>query len=105
MLLIRLSFHDCDSVHFSDVLLVSNMAKNLISVSSLCHVNNVHVVFSDFEFQVKDGHTGGLLLRGPRINGLYISSQHVCMLLPYHMLSFLSSNLICLACPFRPPLH
>lgn len=45
------------------------MAKNLISVSSLCRVNNVHVVFSDFGFQVNDGHTGGLLLRGPRING------------------------------------
>lgn len=77
-----LCFAGYDMLRFTDVLLVPSMAKNLLSVSRLCRDNVVHVVFFASEFQVKDRRTGVLLLRGPRINGLYIwparaRSQHL----------------------------
>lgn len=72
-----LAFSDLHSLDFSNALLVPSMSKNLLSVSQLCKSNNVVVVFSDSDFQVKDCHMGGILLRGPRVNGLYLWPANV----------------------------
>lgn len=72
-----LAFHGCDMLRFSDVLLVPMMAKNLLYVSRISRGNDVHVDFFDSEFQVKDSRTGGLLLLGQHVNGLYVWPAHV----------------------------
>lgn len=73
-----LQFVDIESLHFPTALLVPTLSKNLISVSQLCRDNNVVVVFSNSDFQVKDSRTGGDLLQGPRVNGLYLWPAMVC---------------------------
>ena len=56
---------------FSNVLHVSAMSKNLISVSTLCADNPINVLFFDSFFQVHDRHTGVTLVRGQRRDGVY----------------------------------
>lgn len=68
-----LLYSDLTSLQFSDTLLVHSMSKNLLSVSKLCQQNNFVVIFSASDFQVKDC----ILLRGPRINGLYVWPANV----------------------------
>lgn len=60
------------SLNFYDALHVSVISRNLISVSRLCHDNNMDVLFSEYEFQVVDRRTGDTRLRRPRVNGLYL---------------------------------
>lgn len=56
---------------FSNALHVPNMSRNLLLVSCLCAENDVDVVFSPCDFQVKDRCSGDVWLHGPHVNGLY----------------------------------
>ena len=56
---------------FSNVLHVSVMSKNLISVSTLCADNPINVLLFYYFFQVQDHHTVVPLVRGRRRNNVY----------------------------------
>lgn len=55
----------------NDVLYVSNMKKNLISVSQFCTTNNASVEFLPSSFHVKDLRIGTILLKGVTKDGVY----------------------------------
>ena len=58
---------------FSNVLHVSAMSKNLISVLALCANNPINVLFFDSFFKVQDHHTGVPLVRGQRTDDLLLT--------------------------------
>ena len=62
---------------FTNVLHVSVMSKNLISVSALCVDNPVKVMFFDSFFQVQDRHSGVTLGCGQRRDVVYYWSKSV----------------------------
>ena len=55
----------------NDVLCVPSMKKNLISISQFCISNNASVEFLPSCFNVKDLHTGAILLTGNTKDGVY----------------------------------
>jgi hypothetical protein len=54
-----------------NILLISNIQKNLLSVQQFAHDNKVYFVFHASYFFIKDCRTGTLLHRRPLLNGLY----------------------------------
>ena len=56
---------------FTNVLHVSAMSKNLISVSALCANNPINVLFFYSFFKVQDRHTGVAMVREQHRNGVY----------------------------------
>lgn len=66
-----LSISQSGSLTFSNTLHVPNMSRSLIYVSCLCSKNDVYIVFSSSDFQVKDQRTENVRLRGVHVNGLY----------------------------------
>ena len=56
---------------FSNVLHVSAMFKNLISVSALCADNPINFLLFNSFFQVQDCHTGVTLVRKQRRDDVY----------------------------------
>ncbi|KAJ0971969.1 hypothetical protein J5N97_019928 [Dioscorea zingiberensis] len=61
-----------DSLSLTNVLHVPSMSLNLISVLALCATNAVTVLFFDDSFQVRDRHTGAILVTGYRKDGVYL---------------------------------
>lgn len=59
------------SLLLNNILHVPNISRNLLSVSKLCHTNNVTIEFNSNYFSVKDRTTGVTLLTGPCKNGIY----------------------------------
>lgn len=59
------------SLSLKDVLYVSDIQKNLISVYRMCNTNRVSVEFFPAHFQVNDLNTGVRLLQGKTKNELY----------------------------------
>ena len=57
--------------HLNNVLCVSHMKKNLISISIFCNTNNVSIEFLPSTFLVKDLRTGTPLLTGKAKDGVY----------------------------------
>lgn len=56
----------------SQLLNVSSITKNLLSVRQFCHDNSVYFEFHSYYFFVKDLQTWGVLLQGTVKNGLYV---------------------------------
>lgn len=54
--------HNNSQFYFDKVLCIPAMKKNLIFVSQFCKTNHVSIIFLSNSFQVKDFHTGTLLL-------------------------------------------
>lgn len=80
-------------LHFSSVLFVPAMTTNLISVSALCSINPVSVLFFDSHFQVQDRQTGITLVRGERKNGVYYWPSTVPLRLHKTSLTVSSSSI------------
>nr|GMD24035.1 Retrovirus-related Pol polyprotein from transposon RE1 [Ipomoea batatas] len=59
------------SFSLSNVLCVSTMCQNVISISQFCRDNNSLIEFSPTTFCVKDIQTGAPFLTGPSKNGVY----------------------------------
>ena len=58
-------------LHFSNVLHVPAMSKNLILVSALCTDNLINVLFFYSFFQMQDRHTGVTLVHEQCRDGVY----------------------------------
>lgn len=56
---------------FNDVLYVTSIKQNLLSVSRLLHDNNCSIIFTHNKFFVKDNNTGNVLLNDSLRDGLY----------------------------------
>lgn len=66
-----LSLSHSGSLLFPNSLNVPHMSQNILSVSCLCDYNDVDIVFSSPDFQVKDQRMGDVCLRGWHVNSLY----------------------------------
>ena len=64
---------------FTNMLHLSSMSKNLISVSALCGNNPVNILFFYSFFQVQDRHTGVTLVREQHRDG-FCNVPHVGVL-------------------------
>nr|GEU64324.1 retrovirus-related Pol polyprotein from transposon TNT 1-94 [Tanacetum cinerariifolium] len=65
-----------DSIKLPNVLVVSNLTKNLLSVSKPTEDNGVDVLFSHPYFYIQDRQTTQVLAQGCRKDGLYV--LHTC---------------------------
>ncbi|GKE24233.1 hypothetical protein Tco_1435745 [Tanacetum coccineum] len=65
-----------------NILFVSQLRNNLVSVAKLCKTNKVSVEFFPFHFVVKDLRTGAHLMRGENIDDIYYAAIHSLRCLP-----------------------
>nr|KYP48069.1 Retrovirus-related Pol polyprotein from transposon TNT 1-94 [Cajanus cajan] len=63
------------TVPLSDVLVVPNLTKNLVSVSKLTHDNHAKAIFVDDSFVIQNRKTGRVLARERCDQGLYVMNQ------------------------------
>ncbi|PKI45872.1 hypothetical protein CRG98_033671 [Punica granatum] len=59
------------NLQLKDTVYVRDLDYNLISVKRLCKDNNRHVIFTDFDFIVKDNNSGKILLNSHIDGSLY----------------------------------
>nr|KYP63355.1 Retrovirus-related Pol polyprotein from transposon TNT 1-94 [Cajanus cajan] len=63
------------TVPLSDVLVVPNLTKNLVSVNKLTRDNHAKAIFVDDSFVIQNRKTGRVLARGRCDQGLYVMDQ------------------------------
>lgn len=59
------------NLQLRDVLVVSELTKNLLSISKLMHDFPVHVIFTESQFRIQNQDSGQLLTTGRLEHGLY----------------------------------
>ncbi|CAM8902088.1 unnamed protein product [Rhodiola kirilowii] len=64
-----------DTIRIRQVSLVENLKYNLLSVSQLCQYGKNHVTFNSNDCFVRNNETGKTVLRGIRVNEIYIVDQ------------------------------